>query len=661
MTRRLVWGGLAFGLGLMVSAYAPQPLFAVILFVLAAAAVFVLRKAADIRAWLCLSAYLCGCLLWTGYCAVCVEPLLALDGQTCTFSGEIVRTDAYAGDKARYLLSGTVNGTRAKTICYVDDADCKIGDRVTFTAVFSVPQDSYLFSAADYYAAQGIYLGTEQISDFSVSEDDSFSLRRVIYDYRTRTISAVRRQMSEQEASLLIAMLCGADEGLADSARTALYRTGIGHITAVSGLHLSLLCAAAVWIFRRLRIGKYAEFGAVAVLIALFALFADATASVLRAGLMMLLVYGARLVNRRTDALNSLCAAFVIITLISPYAVKSASFLLSFSATYAVSVLAPYLTRGIRIPPLKSLAEMACVSAAVLPVSVLFFEETSTIAPIANLVLVPLCMLILMLGLLSLATGMLPALSALFLMIAEPLCAAVLRIADFCARLPFSHLPLGYEAYRILLPVLFVSVPLVYFLTRKRSAVQITFVTAALLFCNCAALIPLLRSDEIRVAVLGENGACTVVLTAGDTAEVIDLTGGTDGADYVRKYLSLSGVGKVKTLCLFERPSNAIPVYEDAFCFITVESLYVSDSAPVTMGLSLHGCIPQDAAQCEIIGAGYTLLGTEESAELSVRGAEYRIIPYENGIMIATADGEIEAENTELIISADGTVQLRPL
>lgn len=656
MTRRLAWIAPLFGLGLMVCAYAPQPLFAVI------AAAFVMavlplcmRRLHPQRLLVCMTAYLCGCLLWVGYDTLYAEPLRRLDGQTQPFSGEIMQLDRYADDTARYVLRGTLRGRTARVVCYGADASCAVGDTLTMTASFSLPQDSFVFSASDYYGAQGILL-TAEADAFTVIPDDGFSLRRSVTEFRDARIADLRRIMPEDEAGLLCAMLCGDSSGLSSASRTALYRTGIGHVTAVSGLHLSLLCSAAVMLLRRLRAGKYTECGAVLVLTVLFALFADETYSVLRAGIMLVLVYGARAVNRKTDALSSLGAAFLLLTMTAPYAVRSASFLLSFASTFAISVAAPYFTAEVRFAPLRAFLSLACVSVAVLPVSVLYFNEASTVAPFSNLVLIPLCMLILLLGLLFALTGI-PLLASA----AVPLCTAVQQIADFCARLPFSHLPTGYGIYRVLFPLAAVIIVLIYARTKNRRAVQLSLIVSLMAFSLCAVWIPIARRGEIRVALLGEQSHCTVVVMQGETAAVADLSGGRKSADYVQKYLADSGISQIGTLCLFEQPSAVIPIYDETLCYQTVGQLCVPQDTPLTDGLSVCGAQPQPADECRVEQADLSLLCNKGSVTLTAYGTQWQLLEKEQGWILCGTGGAEVGQNCELILSADGSSCIRPL
>ena len=68
--------------------------------------------------------------------------------------------------------------------------------------------------------------------------------------------------------------------------------------------------------------------------------------SVIRAFIMITLTGSSVLFYRRSDVLNSLCIAVIIITLPSPFVIRDASFLLSVSGAFGIGVFAQYMTKG---------------------------------------------------------------------------------------------------------------------------------------------------------------------------------------------------------------------------------------------------------------------------------------------------------------------------
>lgn len=132
----------------------------------------------------------------------------------------------------------------------------------------------------------------------------------------------------------------------------------------------------------------------------------------IRAAIMTAAVYSGRIFFRKSDPLNSLCGAGLLIIVAAPYAVTSASFLLSFSATSGLFLLSPILLRWItdRLPlclrRFSGIFRIAVLTfsagLAILPLSIAFFGGISLIAPISNVMAAPLFPVILCSGFLAL-------------------------------------------------------------------------------------------------------------------------------------------------------------------------------------------------------------------------------------------------------------------
>ena len=184
---------------------------------------------------------------------------------------------------------------------------------------------------------------------------------------------------------------------------SALHRSGAGHTASVSGLHMSVIAAFVTMLIRDRR----ARFIVMLFCGGAVVLAADAAVPVVRAYIMAAAVCASELTTRRADSLNSLCIAALAILIHSPLCVTGASFMLSFSGTLGAAVIYPeihdYLIerraaregRDAEFVHMNAVLKTAlftmCIQLAVLPASLLFFDEISACAPMANLVAVPLC------------------------------------------------------------------------------------------------------------------------------------------------------------------------------------------------------------------------------------------------------------------------------
>lgn len=198
---------------------------------------------------------------------------------------------------------------------------------------------------------------------------------------------------------IVIALALGERGAISDRQWEVLLASGTNHLVAISGLHVGLVAGLlfflvlALW--RRcpgccLRLAA-PKAAAVAALLAGFAYAALAGFSIptQRAMLMLLVVLGARLWQRPLAPLRALALALWLVLLWQPLAVLAAGFWLSFAAVALILFgMSGRLGEGGlwwkwgRVQVLASLG--------LLPLLLLFFQQGSLSAPLANLIAVPL-------------------------------------------------------------------------------------------------------------------------------------------------------------------------------------------------------------------------------------------------------------------------------
>jgi competence protein ComEC len=207
-----------------------------------------------------------------------------------------------------------------------------------------------------------------------------------------------------------------------------LIRTGTNHLMAISGLHIGLVAGLVFWLARRLvpaMLLRYLSADQLAALLALlcaalYAALAGFAIPTQRALVMLLVVLGAVLAKRPLRPVNGLAAALLLVLLLDPLAVLSAGFWFSF---LAVAAIAWSLSGRLGRPGLLQQWGRLQWSIALmlLPLSLLLFQQTSLVAPLANLILVPWVSFLVVPPVL---------LSLLFIQLYPPLAGLLLQLAD---------------------------------------------------------------------------------------------------------------------------------------------------------------------------------------------------------------------------------------
>ncbi len=557
MTRKMAWIGSFYLIGLFAASFFEWEVntAAASVLIFSAVSAIVVYKNKYIKAAVCLLSAASGMFLYGVYDSAVYENVVKYDGCGVEVKGKLIGFSEYGGDKSSYTVKGVINGdVNAVVTCYADSSFADIGDDVRFSGKAKIPEDTYTFPAKSYYKAKGIYLQINNVTDIEFTQS-GFSLKRVINNYREYILDVVKDYMDADCAAVMSAMLFGDKSAIDSYEKTLMYRAGIGHIMAVSGVHLAVVCSFFWFVLSRLPLNKYLRFGILLVPAACFVLLAGATNSVIRAAVMIILVYGSGLFRRRADTFNSLGIAVIALTIFSPFAVRDASFLLSVTGVFGIGVAAPMIIAEIEKKykmnaAVRSLIASFCVMAVVFPVTLLFFDEASVISPISNLLLLPICEIILIGGIIVTVTGGAAFAAVPILKICEICCRIVMTVSEFVGHLRFSYIPLGSSFVRIAaVSAVILSAASFLIFRNKSRAVQISAVvlTAAITVTSIYRIIP---DGNIYVAVLRDKNAVAAVVHDNNSACVIDLVKGGMAADVVEKYLNQNGLYRLDAVIM---------------------------------------------------------------------------------------------------------------
>ncbi|QPJ66652.1 MAG: DNA internalization-related competence protein ComEC/Rec2 [Candidatus Nitrohelix vancouverensis] len=153
--------------------------------------------------------------------------------------------------------------------------------------------------------------------------------------------------LPDEEARLLRALTLGDRSGMDRASQEAFAATGLGHLTAVSGLHIGFVAGASLLLLRPLtfqllwlisptwvragRAPKIAAFLSI-IPVAMYMLLAGDKVSVLRAGFMVLAVLVALIIDREKNAFNALLLVAIALLAHNPESLFDAGFQMSFLA-----------------------------------------------------------------------------------------------------------------------------------------------------------------------------------------------------------------------------------------------------------------------------------------------------------------------------------------
>ena len=263
------------------------------------------------------------------------------------------------------------------------------------------------FDLRQYYKSLGYLYYIEDPEVISVAGGKN----RIVYrldSLKTSLKAVYRKCCTATDAGVYAAMVTG-DRSDMDSTISELFSAaGIGHILAISGLHISLIGMGLYRLLRR--IGFLCPMSAIisGIFVVLFGVMTGNSVSATRAIVMFVCAVNAQVLGRRYDILSAVSLSAIIVILKNPYVIANSGFLLSFMAIAGVAIV----TDGFSVKWLRWLTGPAAIQLATFPIILWFYYEVPVYSVFLNLIVVPLMSLIMisalgcgMLGLISIPAG----------------------------------------------------------------------------------------------------------------------------------------------------------------------------------------------------------------------------------------------------------------
>jgi competence protein ComEC len=239
---------------------------------------------------------------------------------------------------------------------------------------------------------------------------------RWIYTARDRCRAILLRELPEPQASLAVGILLGLQSSIPDEVYASFSATGTSHILVVSGWNFTIVAAVLAGLTERLRLGKGATFWSSLTVMWLYALFVGATGAVLRSAAMASIMVLARTTERRSEPWTLLTVACWGMGAFDPNTLWDLGFQLSALATASLFAFAkpveawvkkvPTLGHPFMAPFTEALNATLAAQVLTLPIILYNFGNMSFIAPLANVLLVPVVPYAMLFGTIALVGGL---------------------------------------------------------------------------------------------------------------------------------------------------------------------------------------------------------------------------------------------------------------
>ena len=337
------------------------------------------------------------------------EQEIVFDTKELYMTGTVHKKDLVSKGKGVVLYGEDYKEKKVeRIICYLSPASssAEVGSHILIQGkpeTFDRATNPGQFDRKFYYQISGVSFRLSQANILAKSIEYD-ELKESLYRLRCRLALQMDACLPTEDAAIMKAILLGAKSDMEEEKKDLYQRSCIGHILAISGLHIYLLGIGTLKVLKRTGLPMGAAHFLAAVLMFLYGLMTGFSVSMLRAVIMFLLHMGAKLVGRTYDMLTGAAVAAVLILLEQPLYLYYGGFVFSFGCVIGIALVMPTLTKTQNPLPIVLQRLLSGVVMAVIsyPMYLWFYYHFPPYSIVLNLLVIPLMSFLMAAGLILL-------------------------------------------------------------------------------------------------------------------------------------------------------------------------------------------------------------------------------------------------------------------
>ena len=362
----------------------------------------------------------------------------------------------------------------------------EVGDKIKFQGTI----EAFDSSDKDYYISLGYNGIISEINSVKIIATDQFSPEVCFEEIREALSRRACLLSDEDSGNLSSALLLGEKHRLDSNVVHNFSRIGISHILALSGMHLAILSIGLRKLLAYLGVRKKASSIITIPFVIAYMALTGFPVSVVRAGIMVIILSLLYILVGNHDSLTSLSVAVFIIIVLSPNSIYDLSLWLSALATLGVVAYGEYRvatksnSSEFDIPVYRKFLNILLFGLlpsvfailATLIICVLSFPAISIISSISTFIISPIIELVMYLGTFTLILGNILPIGYLL----TPVCHFALWVVDMLSSIDGIYASTGYLHIQVFAVI--ISIILVIFLLIKIKHKKIAVASISVLF-----------------------------------------------------------------------------------------------------------------------------------------------------------------------------------
>ena len=300
-----------------------------------------------------------------------------------TFEGNILSIKKY--DTKTTLIIKEKNKTEKILVNYYEKIDkINLGDKVKIKGTLKLPSKNTvpnLFNYRKYLNNNNIYyiLTASEITKIKNNT-------KILTHYKNKLQKYINRKKAHTYLNIFI---LSNKNDLDKEVLNSYQVNGLSHLFSISGMHITLLLGTILKLLDKVSYNRYYKYVLLIIILIIYMYLTDFTPSILRSGIMFILLTLNKLFNFKIKTKNIIMLTFIIIVLINPYYIYNLGFQLSYLISFYLIIFAHIINKHKNY--FKKLFITSLISFLVsFPIIISNYYQVNLLSIFINLLFVPI-------------------------------------------------------------------------------------------------------------------------------------------------------------------------------------------------------------------------------------------------------------------------------
>lgn len=261
-----------------------------------------------------------------------------------------------------------------------------LGDTISLTGNLLLPNKNTIPNTFDY---QKYLLNQKIIYTLTTEKITVIKKNTSIIKYIRTKLSNRIDTLLPQSSPYIKAFVLGNKSSIDTSILSTYQSNGVSHLLSISGMHLTILIGTILTILKKTTNNIVYSYLICIILTFVYMLFLGFTPSILRSGIMYILLCLNKIYNIKLKSINLMYITLIIMLIINPYYITNLGFQLSYTISYFL-ILTSHKTFHIKNYFLKLLVTSIISFIVSFPIIIYNFYEVNLVGIILNLIFIPI-------------------------------------------------------------------------------------------------------------------------------------------------------------------------------------------------------------------------------------------------------------------------------